>query len=119
MKRGDLIVNLNIGKFYFSLVGWFDIIFYKKVLFRKQVNKKTVVRSYCLFWCYLITSFHFSCTLYYLLPLKSNLLIDIIKAKNGNLIMPSFMQVCYIYLYICIIHIRFLVSTIIFWDFFN
>ncbi|WP_222563146.1 hypothetical protein, partial [Anaerococcus sp. HMSC068A02] len=50
MKRGDLIVNLNIGKFYFSLVGWFDIIFYKKVLFRKQVNKKTVVRTYRLFF---------------------------------------------------------------------
>ncbi|MDU4446431.1 MAG: hypothetical protein E7I76_00310 [Anaerococcus vaginalis] len=50
MKGGDLIDHVPNGKFYFSLVGWFDIIFCKKILFQKQVNKKTVVPTYCLFF---------------------------------------------------------------------
>ncbi|MDU5460982.1 MAG: hypothetical protein E6Z50_08205, partial [Anaerococcus vaginalis] len=50
MKGGDWIDHIRNGKFYFSLVGWFDIIFCKKILFRKQVNKKTVVATYCLFF---------------------------------------------------------------------
>ncbi|EEU12271.1 hypothetical protein HMPREF0078_1289 [Anaerococcus vaginalis ATCC 51170] len=49
MKGGDWIDHVPNGKFYFSLVGWFDFIFCKKILFQKQVNKKTVVPTYCLF----------------------------------------------------------------------
>ncbi|QQN56322.1 hypothetical protein I6H46_01455 [Anaerococcus obesiensis] len=40
MKGGDKFVRHNIGKFYFPLVGWFDFIFCKKILFQKQVKEK-------------------------------------------------------------------------------